>query len=135
MVRAAGRKFDISVHIMLGLPGESHAMMMATADQVARWHPAGVKIHNLYAVEKTPMADEVRAGKTRLLELDEYVSLLADFLERIPPDVVIERVSGDAPPKDLIGPAWCLEKGEIIKRLNAEFERRGTHQGARYGSG
>ncbi|RMF42492.1 MAG: TIGR01212 family radical SAM protein [Planctomycetota bacterium] len=132
MRRAAGRKFDISLHIMLGLPGETHAMMMATAEQVARWHPAGVKIHNLYAVEKTPLADEVRAGKTRLLELDEYIHLLADFLERLPPDVVIERVSGDAPPQDLIGPAWCLEKGEIIKRLNAEFERRGTHQGARY---
>ena len=132
MQRVAGRKFETSLHIMLGLPGESHAMMMMTAQQVALWQPAGVKIHNLYAVERTPLADQVRSGQVRMLELDEYISLLADFLERLPPEMVIERISGDAPPKNLVAPQWCLHKGTIKARLLEEFERRGTQQGTHY---
>lgn len=131
MQRVAGRKFETSLHIMLGLPGESHAMMMQTAEQVSQWNPAGVKIHNLYAVERTELADQVRSGQVRLLELEEYLELLADFLERLPPHIVIERISGDAPPKDLIGPLWCLNKGTIKSRLIALFEQRGTQQGVR----
>ena len=84
MQRVAGRKFEVSMHIMLGLPGEDHAMMMQTAEQVAQWQPAGVKIHNLYAVERTELADQVRSGAVRLLELDEYIELLTDFLEGCP---------------------------------------------------
>ena len=129
MQRVAGRKFETSLHIMMGLPGETHDMMMATAEQVARWNPAAVKIHNLYAVERTELADQVRSGQVRLLELDEYLELLADFLERLPPQMVIERISGDAPPKDFIAPQWCLKKGTIKAKLLELFDARGTRQG------
>ena len=105
-------------------------MVQQTAEQIARWQPAAVKIHNLYAVERTRLADQVRSGEVRLLELVEYIELLADFLERLPPTMVIERISGDSPPSNLIGPLWCLEKGSIKQALIAEFERRGTRQGA-----
>lgn len=132
MQRVAGRHFETSLHIMLGLPGETHQMMMATAEQVAAWNPAAVKIHNLYAVERTELADQVRSGQVRMLELEEYLELLADFLERLPPDMVIERISGDAPPKDFIAPAWCLQKGTIKAKLIELFEARGTQQGSRF---
>jgi radical SAM protein (TIGR01212 family) len=131
MQRVAGRKFETSLHVMLGLPGETHAMMMETADQVAAWNPAGVKIHNLYAVERTALADQVRSGEVQLMDLDAYVEVLADFLERIPPTVVIERISGDAPPKNLVAPLWCLKKGSIKDKLNEVFQRRGSRQGSR----
>ncbi len=130
--RAKGRKFELSVHIMLGLPGETTAMMNETALQVADWAPAAVKIHNLYAVERTKLADQVRSGEVRLMELDEYIEVLANFLERLPPTMVIERISGDSPPKDLIAPRWCLDKGTIKKSLIAAFDRRGTKQGSRH---
>lgn len=132
MQRTAGRRFDVSLHIMLGLPGETREMMLQTARQTAAWNPAGVKIHNLYAVERTPLAEQVRSGEVRLMELDEYIDVLADFLEYLPPQMVIERISGDAPPTNLVAPAWCLEKGSIKKRLIDTFQRRGTYQGARY---
>lgn len=132
MQRVAGRKFEVSLHIMLGLPGESHEMMMETAQQVAEWHPAGVKIHNLYAVEKTKLADQVRAGEVQLMELEEYIEVLADFLEFLPPNVVIERISGDAPPSNLVAPAWCSRKGSIISALDAILEKRDSCQGAKY---
>lgn len=132
MQRVAGRPFETSLHIMLGLPGETHAMMLETARQVARWNPAGVKLHNLYAVERTPLADQVRSGEVELMELEEYIEVLADFLELLPPEMVIERISGDAPPSNLVAPAWCLRKGSIIQSLTSELERRGSYQGFKY---
>lgn len=132
MERIGGRRFETTVHVMLGLPGETTEMMMQTADEVARWSPHGVKIHNLYAVERTPLADQVRAGKVRLMELDEYIPILVEFIERMPKVTVIERISGDSPPKDLIGPLWCLQKGSIKNRLNEALEEKGTMQGAKY---
>jgi uncharacterized protein len=132
MQRVAGRKFEVSLHIMLGLPGETHEMMMETADQVAAWNPAGVKIHNLYAVHRTELAGQIASGQVRLLELEEYVTILADFLERLPAQMVIERISGDAPPNSLIAPLWCLNKGSIKKRLIEILENRGTFQGSRF---
>jgi radical SAM superfamily enzyme len=64
--------------------------------------------------------------------MEEYVQLLADFLERLPPHIVIERISGDAPPRDLIAPQWVLDKGSIRKRLIEVLEERDTYQGAKY---
>ncbi len=132
MSRVQGRRFETSVHVMLGLPGETSEMMMQTAKEVARWQPHGVKVHNLYAVERTPLADQVRKGEVRLMELVEYIPILADFIEHMPINTVIERISGDAPPKDLVAPQWCLHKGTIKARLEEEFARRNSLQGAKY---
>ena len=87
-----------------------------------------MKIHNLYAVKNTPLADQLARGEVTLIERDEYVSTLVDFLELLPPDHVVERISGDAPPDYFIGPAWCLDKPAVL-RLDAEMERRDTWQG------
>ncbi|MFK7737857.1 MAG: TIGR01212 family radical SAM protein [Pirellulaceae bacterium] len=135
MERTRGRKFEVSLHIMLGLPGESHSMMMETAEQVAKWNPAGVKIHNLYAVERTELADQVRSGEVKLLELEEYIEILADFLERLPPQMVIERISGDAPPSNLVAPSWVLAKGSIIDSLKTTLESRESYQGKLFSDG
>ena len=134
MTRIAGRKFHTSIHVMLGLPGETAEMMHQTADEVAKWRPAGVKIHNLYAVKRTDLVDQVARGEVRLLDLEEYLELLADFIERMPPETVIERISGDAPPDNLVAPQWCLNKGSIKSGLIELLERRGTVQGSRYPS-
>jgi len=131
MQRCSGRKFAVGLHIMLGLPGETHEMMMQTAEQVAVWNAHGVKIHNLYAVENTKLAEQVRGGEVTLMEQDEYIEVLADFIERLPPEMVIERISGDAPPKNFVAPAWALKKGTIKQQLVSRFEARGTRQGSK----
>lgn len=130
--RCRDRNFEIGLHIMLGLPGETHEMMMQTARQVADWNVDSVKIHNLYVVHRTELLGQVQSGKVRLLELEEYVELVADFLEQLPPTMVIERISGDAPPNSLVAPQWCLHKGAIKKSLINTFQRRGTRQGSRF---
>ncbi len=129
MDRSRGRGFEICAHIILGLPVESHEQMMATAGELTRLGVDSVKIHNLYAVKNTPLADQVRCGEVTLMERDDYVRTLVDFLEMLPPTVVIERISGDAPPDFLVGPAWCLDKPGVLAAIQAEFERRNTWQG------
>jgi radical SAM protein (TIGR01212 family) len=132
MERSRGRGFEIGAHIMLGLPGESHDDMMATACEAGRLGIDAVKIHNFYCVKNTPLADQVASGEVRLMERGEYVRTLVDFIELLPPTVIVDRISGDAPPDYFIGPTWCLDKPAVRTAVLAEFARRGTRQGERF---
>jgi hypothetical protein len=127
--RSRGRGFEICAHVMLGLPGESHADMLATARELARVDVDAVKIHNLYCVKNTRLADQVAAGEVELMGQDDYVRTVVDFLELLPPRMVIERTSGDAPPDYFVGPAWCLDKPAVKRAIEAEFARRDAWQG------
>src|SRR5205823_12175589 len=117
---------------ILGLPGESHSDMLATAREVSRLKLHAVKIHNLYAVKNTPLAEQVARGEVTLMTRDDYIRTLIDFLELLPPEMVVERISGDAPPDYFIGPTWCLDKPGVLLALNAEMERRDAWQGKRF---
>ena len=130
--KSRGHGFEICAHVMLGLPGESRADMLATAREVARLQFDAVKIHNLYAVKQTPLAEQVARGEVTLLGRDEYIAALVDFLELLPPTMVVERISGDAPPDYFVGPAWCLDKPGVLRALQAELTRRDTWQGKRF---
>ncbi len=129
--RTRRRNLDMGVHVILGLPGESRDDMRATARELARLQIHSIKLHNLYAVRNTVLAEQFSAGQVRLPELREYVDCVVDFLEELPGDVVIERLCGDAPPEYLVGPAWCLNKAAVRSAVEAEFRRRGTFQGAK----
>lgn len=126
----AGRGFDICVHVILGLPGEAAGHYRATALALGGWRFHSVKIHPLHIVRGTVLASQFRNGAYRPLGQDEYVSGLVDFLERIPPEVAVQRFTADAPPEMLIAPLWCRSKPEIQKAMTGEFIRRGTHQGS-----
>lgn len=131
MHRSRGRGFEICAHVILGIPVENHGEMMATASELTRLGINSVKIHNLYAAKNTPLADQVQRGEVALIERDDYIRTLVDFLERLPPTVVVERISGDAPREFLFRPVWCLDKPGLRNALQAELERRDTWQGRR----
>ena len=135
MERSRDRGFEICAHVILGLPGETHDDMLATARELARLRVDAVKIHNLYAVKNTPLADQVASGEVWLIERDAYVQILVDFLELLPPGCVVERISGDAPPDYFIGPSWCLDKPAVRAAVDAELRRRDTWQGKKYIAG
>jgi radical SAM superfamily enzyme len=129
VARSRGRGFEIGAHVILGLPGESHDDMMATAREVARLKIDSVKIHNLYCVKNTPLAEQVASGEARLMERAEYVRTLVDFIERLPPTMIVDRISGDAPPDYFVGPSWCLDKPAVKAAVLEEFAKRGSRQG------
>jgi radical SAM protein (TIGR01212 family) len=130
--RCRGRGLNLCAHVMLGLPGESHDDMLATANACAAHGLDAVKIHNLHVVRDTPLETMYRKGEVQLFERDEYVELACDFLERLPPQMVIHRLNGDAPRDYLVAPEWTLHKSELLVAIEREFERRGTRQGSRY---
>lgn len=130
--RASDRGLDLCAHVILGLPGESHADMMATAEACAALNLNGVKIHNLHVVKGTPLEEMYRSGSVKLFERDEYVSVVCDFLERLPPSMVIHRLNGEAARDYHVAPDWCLEKAAILQAIDDEFARRQTRQGSRW---
>ena len=127
--RCQGRGLDLCAHVILGLPGESRDDMLATADALASLPVDAVKIHNLHVVRDTPLEGMFRSGQVRMLDFAEYVGLVCDFLERLPPTMVIHRLNGDAPPDYLVAPLWCLEKPALLAAINAELVRRDSWQG------
>jgi len=130
--RAKGRGIDLCGHVILGLPGESHEDMLATATACASFGLEAIKIHNLHVVRDTPMEKMYYAGEVSMFEFDAYVQIVCDFLERLPAGMVIHRLNGDAPPDYLVAPKWCLEKARILRGIEDEFHRRGTQQGSAY---
>ncbi|MEM6980653.1 MAG: TIGR01212 family radical SAM protein [Planctomycetota bacterium] len=130
--RARRRGFETCAHVILGCPDESHRDMMSTADEVARLGIDAIKLHNLYCVRGTPLADDVLSGRIQMMEREPYIKTVVDFLQRIPPQVIVERISGDAPPDFLIAPKWCAEKSAIRIEIEAEFDRRGARQGDQF---
>ncbi len=129
VARCQGRGFDLCAHVILGLPGETRADMNATADALAALPVQAVKIHNLHVVKDTPLETMYRDGSVTMLTLDEYVQVVCDFLERLPAEMVIQRLNGDAPPDYLVAPLWCLDKPALLRAIEAELARRNTWQG------
>src|SRR5574340_846064 len=116
----------ICVHVILGLPDETKEDMIETADAVARLGIQGIKLHHLYVAKNTALAEEYFQGKIQTLDMNTYIQLAADFLERIPSDVTVQRLVGDTHGSFLISPLWNASKAEITHRLTKELERRGT---------
>lgn len=129
MERSRNRGFEICAHVMLGLPGESKEDMLQGARELAAEKVDSVKIHNLYCVKKTPLEQQVLSGEVQLMSRDDYIDVLVDFLELLPPQMIVERISGEAPPDYFVGPSWCLDKPAILKALQSELEKRDSWQG------
>jgi radical SAM protein (TIGR01212 family) len=130
MHRSKDRGFEICAHVILGLPGESHEDMLETARELARVQVDAVKIHNLYAVKNTELAEQLKRGEVTMLDRENYVRAVVEFLELTPPGVVVERVSGDAPADYFVAPQWCQDKPAVRDAITAEMEKRDTWQGA-----
>lgn len=132
--RSRRRGIEIGAHVILGLPGESPADMLATARLVGQAGVGSVKLHNLYAVRNTRLAELLAVGQLRLPEREEYVGYVADFIEALPSDCVIDRLSGDAPSQYFVAPQWCLDKAAVRAAVMAELVRRDTWQGKKLGA-
>lgn len=126
------RGIRVCTHIIHGLPQESREMMLDTVKAVAKMDVQGIKIHLLHLMKGTPMVRQWEDGLLRFLDMDEYIGLVADSLELLPPDMIVHRLTGDAPRKLLIGPEWSLKKWEVLNGIDAELERRNTWQGKRW---
>lgn len=130
-VRACkGLGIRVCAHVILGIPGETREEMLATAGILNELGVDGVKIHLLHVMKETPLAELHAQGKIDLLERDEYVGLVCDFLERLRPEMSVQRLTGDGGREHLIAPLWSLSKFEVLNAIDGELERRGSRQGS-----
>ncbi|MDD4345470.1 MAG: TIGR01212 family radical SAM protein [Desulfitobacteriaceae bacterium] len=130
------RNRDIKVcgHIILGLPGESKEDMLVTARAIAALPLQGIKLHLLHVLAGTPLAKIYRKNPFPLLTAEEYINIIVDILELLPAEMIIQRLTGDGPPDDLIGPLWSRKKWETLNAIDAELERRDSRQGKKAGA-
>ncbi len=125
------RKHGIRVcsHIINGLPLETTEMMMETAQAVANLDVQGIKIHLLHLLKGTPMVKQYEKGMLEFLSFEDYVNLVCDQLEILPPEIIVHRITGDGPIDLMIGPMWSVNKWEVLNAIDDELLRRNSWQG------
>jgi len=128
---ALTRKYDINVgvHLILGLPSETRHDVIEDARRISSLDIQGVKFHVLHVLRGTKLEKYYQKGKIKLLGKKEYIGMICDFLEIVPPDLVILRLVSDAPSEYLVAPAWINQKVKVIEEINQELRRRGRFQG------
>ena len=126
------RGITVILHMILGLPDETSEEIFATADYIAHSGADGVKFHLLYVQEGTDLAEEYRAGRVKVLEKEEYIPLLAECVQRMPPDMVIHRMTGDGDKHTLIAPLWSADKKRVLNDIRRYFAENGVEQGAHF---
>lgn len=117
------------VHLINGLPGETKQMMLETVSYVGQLRPEGVKIHMLHVIRGTAMEKLYAAKKYRPMSMDEYVRLVCCQLEVLPPETVIERLTGDGNKETLVAPAWTRDKIRVLGSIDETLSRWDTWQG------
>jgi len=133
--KTARKGIKTGAHLIFGLPGETREDMLREADLISRLSLDTVKFHQLQILKDTAMAGEYRDHPERftLFELDDYIDFIIAFIERLNPDFVIERFSGEVPPWFLAGPGWGLIRTyEVRNNLEQRMVNRDTWQGKYY---
>lgn len=120
---------NVCVHVINGLPNETHAMMLETVKEIAKLDIHSIKLHLLHIIKGTKMAEEYENGEFPLLSLEDYVQIICDQIECLPQNVIIQRVTGDGDRNTLIGPLWSLKKLVVLNEIDKELFRRNSCQG------
>jgi len=128
-----GRSIHIGAHLILGFPWETREQWLAMADEMSRVGVDALKIHHLHLVRGTALAAEYVRRPFRVLEYEEYLNVLCDFVERLDSRIIIERMFGEAPFGLLVAPNWRRTKNDLVRDIQRKFEERNVHQGSRRG--
>ena len=128
------RKHNINVctHLINGLPGETTEMMLESNKRmILDSDIQGVKLHLLHLMRNTKMVRDYHEGRLEFMDMETYVNLICDQVEQIPPEIIIHRLTGDAPRDTIIGPLWSLKKWEVLNAIDRELKQRNTFQGSK----
>ena len=132
--RTAGRGIRVGGHLILGLPGEDSEFMINQADILSELPLTTLKFHQLQLIRGTKMAREfeLHPEEFHLFEPDEYVELIVDLVERLSPEIVLERFVSQSPKELLIAPDWGLKNYEFTEKVKRRIYERQTFQGRLY---
>ena len=128
------RKIPVIAHVILGLPGETPAMMKETIAHVGALRISGIKLQLLHILKGTKLGLDYSSSPFPLFELEEYCEFVIDCLELLPSDMVIHRLTGDGPRNLLLAPLWSTDKKRVLNTIQKRLKERNTWQG-KYFSG
>ncbi len=131
-LKAKDRNINVCVHVILGLMNETYDEIMYTAKTLAKLNIDGIKFHMLCVLKNTQLEKIYNKNKFKLLNEDEYVNLVCDFLEVLPPTTTIHRIAGNGLNKLLIEPHWIMNKFETLNKIDRTLEKRNSYQGIKY---
>lgn len=123
------RGINVCVHLINGLPYESREMMLETVREVSGLAPHSIKLHLMHIIRGTALERLYEEKPFHVFELREYAELICDQLEIIPPEIVIQRITGDGAKEDLVAPLWSLKKFCVMNEIDKELARRNSWQG------
>ncbi len=123
------RGITVVTHIIIGLPNETKADILKTVDFAVMCGTDGLKLQLLHILKDTDLYEDYKQGLVKPLTLDEYMDIIFDCIEKIPENIVIHRITGDAPKKYLVEPLWSADKKKVLNTINREMEKRNIIQG------
>ena len=126
------RGLSVITHLILGLPGETKEMMLASVDAVAHLPVDGVKLQLLHVLKNTDLALLYEKAPFPVFSLEEYCDFVVTSIEHLPPEMVIHRLTGDGPRSLLIAPLWSTDKKRVLNTIRKRFQERDTWQGKYY---
>ena len=124
------RGINVIVHVINGLPYETKKMMLETIKFVNNLDIQGIKIHMLHVIEGTKLAELYKEKPFHILSREEYVQIVCDELELLRPEIVINRITGDPNPDELIEPKWLIKKFGVLNEIDKEMAKRNSYQGS-----
>lgn len=125
----------VVLHIINGLPGEDETMMLLTAKAVADMKADGIKIHMLNVLNDAAILEEYTNKEFTLLTREEYVAIVVKQLEILPPEMVIERLTGDGMESQLVAPDWIKKKTIVLNEISKLQKALNSYQGKKYETG
>jgi len=126
------RGISVGAHLIVGFPIETREEMLNMADEVSGLHLDFLKIHQLQVVKDTPLAEMYKENPFHTFEYEEYLDFIVDFIERLSPDIVLQRLFATAPDDMLIAPRWDRSRHQITNDIQQRFVDRDTFQGKNY---
>lgn len=123
------RNINVVVHIINGLPYETKEMMLETVEYLNKLDIQGIKIHMLHIIKDTRLANLYNQEKFHILTKEEYIDIVIEQLERLSPEIIINRITGDPVKEDLIEPTWLLKKFCVLNDIDKEMVKRNSYQG------
>lgn len=126
------RGIRICVHIINGLFGETEDDMIRTATTVGKLSPDAIKIHLLHIVKGTKYAELYKCGKIVPMTKEDYIDVVCKQLEYLPPETVVERITGDGGKNTLVAPLWSLDKISVLGAIDKEMAKRNIYQGDKH---
>ncbi|MDM8131609.1 TIGR01212 family radical SAM protein [Clostridium sp. LQ25] len=132
MKNLKSRNIDTVVHAIFGLPGETKEDMFNTVEHIAHSGAMGIKIHLLHLMKNTKLVENYEKGELKFLLQEDYIDIITRSVSMLPKEMVVHRLTGDAPRNELIGPMWSLKKWEVLNAIDKAFEDNDLWQGKNY---